>query len=97
MVVLYKLNAIDPADPEVLILGGAGSISLKRLKARVVGRLHNVIETVSHDDSPLAWSNAAYRTETSILNDMKTIIAANEELEVLRAKGGPRSRGIKKP
>jgi hypothetical protein len=96
MAVLYKLNKEDPNNPDVLLLGGAGSMSLNTLKKRVTRRLMEVAELIEENDSPLAWKNALSRTENNVLNDLRTIIEANTELETLRAKGGRISRGIKK-
>lgn len=96
MEVLYKLNKEEPNNPEVLILGGAGSISLNTLKKRVTRRLLELTEMVEESDSPLIWKNALYRTENNVINDLKTIVEAHNELEILRSKGGLKSRGIKK-
>lgn len=96
MGVLYKLNKEDPNNPEVLILGGAGSISLNILKRRVTRRLIELAELIEENDSMVVWKNALARIENNIRNDIQTIITAHTELEKLRAAGGPRSRGIKK-
>jgi hypothetical protein len=99
MGVLFNLNTEDPNNPDVLILGGAGTVSLDRLKTRVIGRLTAVQDSLLSDlDEPLLWASAAYKIENSVLNDLKTIIAANDELKILRtSKSGIKSRGIKKP
>ena len=97
MSVLYKSNPTDPNNPEVLLLGGAGSMNLSTLKKRVTRRLIDLAEMIEENDTPLTWSNALIRTEQNVLNDLRTIDEANKELEAIRAKGGPKSRGIKKP
>jgi|ERR1035441_7102440 hypothetical protein len=97
MGVLFSLNKEDPNNPEVAILGGAGTVSLDRLKTRVIGRLTAVQDSLLSDlDEPLLWASAAYKIENSVLNDLKTIISAHEELEALKTKPNPKSRGIKK-
>jgi hypothetical protein len=96
MSVIYKLNPTEPNNPEVLLLGGAGSINLNTLKKRVTRRFLDLAETVESSDSTLSWSNVLYRTENNVLNDLRTIVEAHTELEKLRAAGGIKSRGIKK-
>jgi hypothetical protein len=97
MAVLYKMNPEDPNNPQVLLLGGAGSLSLETLKQRAAQRLLNVSEMIiDGSESVLTWKNALYRVENSIINDLRTIVAANEELETIRSAGGKRSKGIRK-
>lgn len=96
MSVLYKLNPSDPNNPEVLILGGAGSMNLTTLKKRVTRRLIDLAEMIEENDTPLTWQSALYRTENNVLNDLRTIVEANKELEAIRVKGGIKSKGITK-
>ena len=96
MTVIYKQNKEEPNNPEVLLLGGAGSMSLNTLKKRVTRRFIDLAETVESNDSSLSWSNVLSRTENNVLNDIRTIVEANKELEEIRKSGGIRSRGINK-
>ena len=71
-------------------------MSLNTLKKRVTRRFIDLAETVESNDSSLSWSNVLSRTENNVLNDIRTIVEANKELEEIRKSGGIRSRGINK-
>ena len=94
---IYKNNQDDPMNPEVAILGGAGTMSFCNLQQRTITRLKSIAEDLeASPDSSLAWSNALYRTEHSIINDLRTVKTVFEELEKIRRGGGKRSKGIVK-
>ena len=81
----------DPMNPQVAVLGGAGSYSLKGLykKAeREAAQLHMDIGRGS-------FKGSAYNIK-QLANTLNTIVAAHEELEKTRRAGGSRSRGIER-
>jgi len=96
MPVLYKLNPEDPMDPQVAIIGGAGTVSLKLLEKRIQGRIQDLYTSSQSAHDEQDWEIIQYRTKIHLLNDLDTVVEAYKELEQLRQKGGPQSRGIKK-
>lgn len=88
-VIIGPSDDADPQNPQVAVLGGAGSYSLKGLykKAeRESSELHKDIQQGRYRAS-------AYNVK-QLANTLNTIKAAHEELAQQRSKGGTRSRGI---
>jgi len=93
--VIYRLDTANPMDDtEVLVLGGAGRYTLQtlRLKARrEAAQLAKELES-EHGD--------AFRRNSEnikqLTNTLNTIVAAYNQLERIRQRGGSRSRGIRR-
>ena len=68
----------DATDPEVAILGGAGTMSLSRLKKKA----HGEAMTLANDISTGSFKAAAYNVK-QLANTLNTIVAAEEEMKNL--------------
>lgn len=93
--VIYRLDTANPMDDtEVLVLGGAGRYSLKGLRdkaRREAAQLAKELES-EHGDA-FRRNSENIRQLTNTLN---TIVAAYNQLERIRRRGGARSRGIRR-
>ena len=68
----------DATDPEVAILGGAGTMSLSRLKKKA----HGEATALANDISKGSFKAAAYNIK-QLANTLNTIAAAEEEMKKL--------------
>ncbi len=94
--VISSFDKGDPTNPEVQV-SGVGRYKLKSLKANVRGKLKDMYEGIAEKDDAYSWKQTAWKLEHAAMREMmKTIVAAEEQLQSIRKKGGPRSRGIKK-
>lgn len=66
----------DSKDPEVAVLGGAGTMSLSRLKKKAQGEA----EQLANDLTRGRFKAAAYNIK-QLENTLKTIVAAEDEME----------------
>ncbi|VVC05483.1 Uncharacterised protein [uncultured archaeon] len=94
--VIYRMSSEQPNNPEVAILGGAGTIKLNNLKARTASRLMDITKNIltgTGTSSITEWKTSLDHL-SHVQNDMETIIAAYAELEQIRSRGGKRSKGV---
>ena len=89
---VYDMNKDDPNNPEVLIQG-YGRMNMDTLKNALKGDLKVLYGKAKADD----WEYIAYMLSNSPFSaKLKALMDAMEELEGIRRKGGPKSRGINK-
>ena len=89
---VYDMNKDDPNNPEVLIQG-YGRMNMDTLKNALKGDLKVLYGKAKADD----WEYIQYMLSNSPFSaKLKALMDAMEELEGIRRKGGPKSRGINK-
>ena len=90
---IYAMNKEDPNDPEVLI-NGYGRMNLSTLKRTLTKDLEEIVRHAESD----SWGTVDYiLNQQGVLSaKLKALLDAVEELEGIRKKGGPKSRGINK-
>jgi hypothetical protein len=89
---VHAMNKEDPNNPEVLIQG-YGRMSMNTLKASIARMLDELAKKAESDD----WEFIAYQMENGVFTaKLKALMDAIQELEGIRKKGGPKSRGINK-
>jgi hypothetical protein len=93
--VIYRLDHANPMDDtEVLVLGGAGRYSLKGLREKARREAQQIAKELDSEHGDAFRRNSEnIRTLTNTLN---TIVAAYNQLERIRQRGGARSRGIRR-
>ncbi len=92
---MMLLEDADPMNPDVYV-DGLGTYDLKTLKAKVrreMAEFAKMLET----DEPHAWRKAHRKMQDGTFQaHVDAIVAAHDDLQSIRRKGGPRSRGIDK-
>jgi hypothetical protein len=93
--VIYRLDTANPMDDtEVLVLGGAGRYTLKSLRNKARREIAELSKDLEVDHS------GAFRRSSEnikqLTNTLNTIVAAYNQLERIRQRGGSRSRGIRR-
>ena len=89
---VHAMNKEDPNNPEVLIQG-YGRMSMKGLKANIAQSLAELAKKAEDDD----WDFIEYAMNNGVFTAKLTaLMNAIEDLEGIRKKGGPKSRGINK-
>lgn len=81
----------DPMDPQVAVLGGAGSYSLKGLYNKAQRESAQLTKDIGLGN----FRSSAYNVK-QLENTLNTIVAAHNELEAVRKGGGAKSRGIER-
>lgn len=93
--VIYRLDRDNPMDDtEVLVLGGAGRYSLSSLRDKARREAKALAK-----DLETEHGNAFRRSSENIrqlTNTLNTIVAAYNQLERIRQRGGRGSRGIRR-
>lgn len=88
---VYAINQDNPNNPEVLI-SGYGRMNMDTLKATLTSDLQELASKAESDD----WDSISYTLEGVFSTKLKALLNAINELENIRKKGGPKSRGINK-
>jgi hypothetical protein len=68
----------DKDDPQVAVLGGAGSYKLSNLKKKALGEAKQLAQDIANGE----YKNSAYNVK-QLANTLNTIVAAEEEMEKL--------------
>jgi len=90
---VYAMNKEDPNNPEVLIQG-YGRMPMDTLKRDIIKGIEEVLRNAEGDN----WGTVSYAMyENGVLTaKVEALLNAIKELEDIRKKGGPKSRGINK-
>ena len=90
---VYAMNKEDPNNPEVLIQG-YGRMPMDTLKRDIIKGIEEVLRNAEGDN----WGTVSYAMyENGVLTaKVEALLNAINELEDIRKKGGPKSRGINK-
>ena len=90
-VIIGRSESGDPMDPQVAVLGGAGSYSLKGLYNKAQRESAQLTKDIGLGN----FRSSSYNVK-QLANTLNTIVAAHNELEAIRKGGGPNSRGIER-
>jgi hypothetical protein len=90
-VIIGPSESGDPMDPQVAVLGGAGSYSLKGLYNKAQRESAQLTKDIGLGN----FRSSSYNVK-QLANTLNTIVAAHNELEAIRKGGGPNSRGIER-
>ena len=92
--VIYKLDPTNPMDDsEILVIGGGGRYSFKGLRNKARQEAAQLAKDLQADSGHDFRKSA--RNIEQLNNTLKTIVAAYNQLNDIRAKGGKSSRGIR--
>jgi hypothetical protein len=92
--VIYRLDPENPMDDsEILVIGGAGRYSLKGLRAKARKEAAQLAQDLQSDHGQ-SFRGGAYNIN-QLANTLKTIVAAYDQLNKIRSKGGTKARGIR--
>ena len=87
---IHKFNKEDPNNPEVLIQG-FGSLMLNQIEASVVRKLEELTKMAERGD----FEQIQSLLNRDVMQTMiQSIVDTKAELQSIRRKGGPKSRGI---
>jgi hypothetical protein len=93
--VIYRLDNANPMDDtEVLVLGGAGRYSLKTLRVKARREAAQLAKELESEHGDAFRRNS--ENIKQLTNTLNTIVAAYNQLERIRRRGGARSRGIRR-
>ncbi len=93
--VIYRVDKANPMDDtEVLVLGGAGRYSLKGLRDKARREAQQIAKELDSEHGDAFRRNS--ENIRQLTNTLNTIVAAYNQLERLRRRGGARSRGIRR-
>ena len=90
---ISKFNKEDPNNPEVYI-DGYGSLMLNQIEDDLVRNFTSLTDMAKKKD----WDGIEYQlNQTGVLQaKIEAILNTKEQLQAIRRKGGPKSRGINK-
>jgi len=92
--VIYRLDRDNPMDDtEVLVIGGAGRYSLKGLRNKARKEADALSKDLQGEHGG-DFRGGLHNIE-QLKNTLRTIVAAYDQLNKIRAKGGSSSRGIR--
>lgn len=92
--VIYRLDPANPMDDsEILVIGGAGRYSLKGLRAKARREADQLAKDLQSEHGQ-SFRDGAYNIN-QLSNTLKTIVAAYDQLNKIRSKGGTKARGIR--
>ena len=77
-VIISTTDNNDPRNPQVAVLGGAGSYSFENLKKKALGEAKQLAADIANGE----YKNSAYNVK-QLANTLNTIVAAEEEMEKL--------------
>jgi len=87
---IYQFNNEDPNNPEIYI-HGYGRLMLNQVEDSVVRKLEELVKIAKRGD----FDTIQQLLDKDLLQlMMKAIVDTKEELQTIRKKGGPKSRGI---
>lgn len=93
--VIYRLDRANPMDDtEVLVLGGAGRYTLKSLRVKARREAAQLAKELESEHGDAFRRNS--ENIKQLTNTLNTIVAAYNQLERIRRRGGARSRGIRR-
>ncbi len=93
--VIYRLDNANPMDDtEVLVLGGAGRYTLKGLRNKARKEAQQIAKELDSEHGDAFRRNS--ENIRQLTNTLNTIVAAYNQLERIRRRGGARSRGIRR-
>ena len=89
---IWKFNKEDPNNPEVLIQG-FGRLMLNQIEDDLVGKFESLADMAKNKD----WETIDSRLKSTIVQTkLEAILNSKSELQAIRRRGGPKSRGITK-
>lgn len=92
--VIYRLDTENPMDDsEILVIGGAGRYSFKGLREKARREAAQLAKDLQGDHGQ-DFRGASHNIK-QLSNTLRTIVAAYDQLNATRAKGGSKSRGIR--
>jgi hypothetical protein len=92
--VIYRLDPENPMDDsEILVIGGAGRYSFKGLREKARREAAQLAKDIQGDHGQ-DFRGASHNIK-QLSNTLRTIVAAYDQLNAMRAKGGTKSRGIR--
>jgi len=92
--VIYRLDPENPMDnSEILVIGGAGRYSLKGLRAKARKEAAELAQDLQTDHGQ-TFRSSAYNVK-QLANTLNTLVAAYDQLNKIRSKGGTKARGIR--
>jgi hypothetical protein len=77
-VIISTTDNNDPHNPQVAVLGGAGSYSFENLKKKALGEAKQLATDIANGE----YKNSAYNVK-QLANTLNTIVAAEEEMKKL--------------
>lgn len=90
------LEASNPMNPDVSV-DGLGTYDLETLKNSTRRNIEQLLLLVKKADNARAWRNVKALLDAGVIQaKVDAIVAAHDDLQAKRAKGGPSSRGIDK-
>ena len=90
------LEASDPMNPDVSV-EGLGTYDLRTLKNNVQRGIRNLLKGVDETATPQQWCNLKHELDSGVIQaKVDAIVAAHDDLQLKRRRGGPQSRGIDK-
>ena len=92
--VIYRLDPENPMDDsEILVIGGAGRYSLKGLRAKARKEAAQLAQDLQTEHGQTFRSGA--HNVKQLANTLNTLVAAYDQLNKIRSKGGTKARGIR--
>ena len=92
--VIYRLDPENPMDDsEILVIGGAGRYSLKGLRAKARKEAAQLAHDLQTEHGQTFRSGA--HNVKQLANTLNTLVAAYDQLNKIRSKGGTKARGIR--
>ena len=89
---VYAMNKEEPNNPEVLV-PGYGRLGMDQLKRMCKDMLEGLAKFAEQDN----WERVEYEMQRgTFMPKLNALVKALEDLETIRKKGGPQSRGITK-
>ena len=90
------LEASDPMNPDVSV-EGLGTYDLRTLKNNVMRSIGNLLKGVNKTGTAQQWRNLKHELDSGVIQaKVDAIVAAHDDIQAKRRKGGPQSRGINK-
>ena len=90
---IWKFNKEDPNNPEVLIQG-FGRLMLNQIEDSVIDKLEDLVKRAKGRRD---WQQIDANLDGEVMQIMiKAIVDTKKDLEKIRKRGGPNSRGINK-
>lgn len=94
--IMLAEDEANAMNPEIHV-DGLGSYDLKTLKDSTRRNIQEIINLVTVTDQPRAWRNVKQLLDGGVIQaKVDAIVAAHDDLQAKRRKGGPSSRGIDK-
>ena len=90
------LEASDPMNPDVSV-DGLGTYDLEQLKINIRRNIRDMLLTVEKSSDPRDWRSIKHTLDSGVIQaKVGAVVAAHDDLQAKRRKGGPSSRGINK-